>query len=135
VYTSINRSIDVYIEREGIDAPKDADYVPVWAPTEEVRRLELAGANIVAVVWCIGFRTDFAWVDLPIFDAKGHPAHERGITDVAGAYFIGLPWLYTWGSGRFSGVARDARFIALRIQELEIRKRESEAVELRAMGS
>jgi putative flavoprotein involved in K+ transport len=30
---------------------------------------------------------------------------------VRGAYFIGLPWLYTWGSGRFSGVARDAEHL------------------------
>jgi putative flavoprotein involved in K+ transport len=27
-------------------------------------------------------------------------------------YFLGLPWLYTWGSGRFSGVARDAAYLA-----------------------
>ncbi|VXC95856.1 hypothetical protein BURKHO8Y_70060 [Burkholderia sp. 8Y] len=26
-------------------------------------------------------------------------------------YSIGLPWLHTWGSGRFSGVARDAQYI------------------------
>jgi putative flavoprotein involved in K+ transport len=26
-----------------------------------------------------------------------------------------LPWLYTWGSGRFSGVARDADYVAQRI--------------------
>jgi putative flavoprotein involved in K+ transport len=27
-------------------------------------------------------------------------------------YFLGLPWLYTWGSGRFSGIARDAGYLA-----------------------
>jgi putative flavoprotein involved in K+ transport len=27
-------------------------------------------------------------------------------------YFLGLPWLYTWGSGRFSGVGRDAAYLA-----------------------
>ena len=26
--------------------------------------------------------------------------------------FLGLPWQYTWGSGRFSGVAQDVRFLA-----------------------
>jgi putative flavoprotein involved in K+ transport len=26
--------------------------------------------------------------------------------------FLGLPWLYTWGSGRFSGIARDATYLA-----------------------
>ena len=28
----------------------------------------------------------------------------------------GLPWLYTWGSGRFSGVARDALHLAEQIE-------------------
>jgi putative flavoprotein involved in K+ transport len=30
-------------------------------------------------------------------------------------YVVGLPWLHTWGSGRFAGVARDARHLAERI--------------------
>jgi putative flavoprotein involved in K+ transport len=35
---------------------------------------------------------------------------------VPGVYFLGLPWLYTWGSGRFSGVARDAGYLAEHIK-------------------
>jgi putative flavoprotein involved in K+ transport len=31
---------------------------------------------------------------------------------VPGLYFLGLPWLHTWGSGRFSGIARDANYLA-----------------------
>jgi putative flavoprotein involved in K+ transport len=42
----------------------------------------------------------------------------RGVTAQPGLYFLGLPWLHTWGSGRFSGVARDACFLAERIQAL-----------------
>lgn len=30
---------------------------------------------------------------------------------MGGFYFLELPWLYTWGSGRFSGVARDASYL------------------------
>jgi putative flavoprotein involved in K+ transport len=30
------------------------------------------------------------------------------VTPLSGLYFVGLPWLHTWGSGRFSGIARDA---------------------------
>lgn len=33
------------------------------------------------------------------------------MTDIEGLYFVGLPWLHTWGSGRFSGGARDAEHI------------------------
>jgi putative flavoprotein involved in K+ transport len=46
-----------------------------------------------------------------VFNGRGYPAHQRGITPVEGLYFVGLPWLHTWGSGRFSGVARDAQYI------------------------
>jgi putative flavoprotein involved in K+ transport len=28
---------------------------------------------------------------------------------------LGLPWLYTWGSGRFVGVGRDAEFVSKHI--------------------
>jgi putative flavoprotein involved in K+ transport len=33
------------------------------------------------------------------------------VTSMDGVYVLGLPWLYTWGSGRFVGVGRDAAFI------------------------
>jgi putative flavoprotein involved in K+ transport len=29
-----------------------------------------------------------------------------------GLYVLGLPWLHTWGSGRFAGGARDAEHLA-----------------------
>ena len=38
--------------------------------------------------------------------------HRRGVTTADGLYFLGLPWLYTWGSGRLSGVAADATHLA-----------------------
>ena len=40
----------------------------------------------------------------------------RGVATISGLYFLGLPWLYTWGSGRFSGVARDAEYLAEHIE-------------------
>ena len=50
-----------------------------------------------------------------MFDGKGYPSHERGVTAAEGLFFLGLPWQYTWGSGRFSGVGRDAAYLADRI--------------------
>nr|MBA3731062.1 FAD-dependent oxidoreductase [Gammaproteobacteria bacterium] len=41
----------------------------------------------------------------------------RGVTREPGLYFLGLPWLYTWGSGRFSGIARDAGYLVERIKD------------------
>lgn len=48
---------------------------------------------------------------MPVFDGLGYPSHHRGVTSIKGLYFLGLPWLYTWGSGRFSGIARDAEYL------------------------
>jgi putative flavoprotein involved in K+ transport len=53
-----------------------------------------------------------------MFGASRYPQHERGITALRGLYFIGLPWLHTWGSGRFEGVGRDARHIVQLICDL-----------------
>ena len=116
IYNGINASIDRYIEQNGIDAPPGGAYVPVWSPRSERTALDLADARIGAVVWCIGFQPDFTWLDAPVFNGRGQPTHLRGVTHQPGLYFLGLPWLHTWGSGRFSGVARDALYLAERIE-------------------
>lgn len=119
VFNSINASIDKFIAAHGIDAPPGASYVPVWEPAEERTSLSLRASGITSVLWCIGFLPDFAWVDAPVFNGRGEPMHLRGVTQQAGLYFLGLPWLHTWGSGRFSGVARDAQHLAERIEALQ----------------
>ncbi|NKJ49243.1 FAD-dependent oxidoreductase [Burkholderia sp. SG-MS1] len=110
-YNRINASIDSYIERNGMTAPVGTRYEPVWRPHSERTTLDLATSGITSVIWCIGFTPDFAWLDAPVFNGRGYPAHSRGITALPGLYFVGLPWLYTWGSGRFSGIARDSQYI------------------------
>lgn len=112
VAESIKRTIDQYIARNNIDAPLDAPYKPVWQPETEVLELDYQQGNITTVIWCIGYQTNFSWIEVPVFDGKGYPSHDRGVTSVSGLYFLGLPWLYTWGSGRFSGIARDATYLS-----------------------
>jgi putative flavoprotein involved in K+ transport len=135
VYNGINRSIDAYIEKNGIAAPPPSVYTPVWSPPAEALEVDIEALGITSIIWCIGFRTDYRWVELPVFDAQGHPVHQRGVTEVPGVYFIGLPWLNTWGSGRFSGVAADARYIVGKIDETRSAGRASDGLELSALGS
>lgn len=116
VYNGINKSIDKYIEKNAIDAGVPAVYSPVWEPRAERSRLNLRDAGIGTIIWCIGFAPDFSWLGAAVFDGRGHPEHVRGVTAQPGLYFLGLPWLYTWGSGRFSGVGRDAQYLAGRIK-------------------
>ena len=112
VAENIKHKIDRFIEKEQIEAPQEQPYIPVWQPEHPESNLDLAAANIQTVIWSTGFVTNFSWIDIPVFNGSGSPSHDRGITNVSGCYFIGLPWLHTWGSARFSGVARDASYIA-----------------------
>jgi len=112
VAESIKQTIDKFIAKQQISAPVEPPYSPVWEPTEEPLAIDYEQENIRSVIWCTGYRSDFSWIEVPVFDGKGYPGHERGVTGVQGLYFLGLPWLYTWGSGRFSGIARDAAYLA-----------------------
>ena len=69
--------------------------------------------DVAVVVWATGFRFDFGWIELPIFDNGGYPIHHRGVVDAApGLYFLGLPFQYTPTSEHVGGVGKDAEYIA-----------------------
>jgi putative flavoprotein involved in K+ transport len=112
VYRSIRSDIDRFIEAEGIDAPPEPEYVAPWHPQEDPTSLDLAAEGITSIVWAIGYRPDYRWLRVGVFDGQGRPTHTRGVTAVPGLYFVGLPWMHTWGSGRFHGIARDAGHVA-----------------------
>lgn len=111
VAARIVKSIEEYIQKNGIAAPEDdnvhSDYLP-----DIVTELELASSGINSVVWSTGFAMRFDWINLPVFEESGHPKQKRGVTDAAGLYFIGLNWMHTWGSGRFYQVGRDAEYLS-----------------------
>lgn len=115
VSESIKDSIDAFIDAHRIDAPPEPRYLPVWRPEQETIRLDLCDTAITSVIWSTGFGRDDRWIEVPVFDGRGYPTHDRGVTSSPGLYFLGLPWQHTWGSGRLSGVAEDARYLAERI--------------------
>lgn len=113
VSESIKDSIDAYLAAQGIDAPTEERYTPVWTPDDaswDITSLKATGLG--AVVWCTGFGPDHRWIEAPVFNGRGYPVHERGVTPSTGLYFLGLPWQWTWGSGRFGGVGTDASYLA-----------------------
>ena len=71
--------------------------------------------TVDAVIWATGFRLDHSFIELPVFDASGQLKHQRGVTELPGLYFLGLPWQHTRGSALLGWVKDDAEFIAQRI--------------------
>jgi putative flavoprotein involved in K+ transport len=110
-YNNIRELVDKHIRDQGIDAPVEPAYVPAWTPPSDPQELEYEQAGITSVVWAIGFTPDYRWIDLPLFNGRGLPVHRRGVTPVSGAYFLGLSWQNTWGSGRFADVGKDAAYL------------------------
>jgi len=112
IYVNIRNDIDRYIADNNIDAPVEPPFRKVWEPEFDPTSIDADAENITSIVWAIGFRPNYRWIELPVFDGRGYPQFDRGITHVDGLYFIGLPWLHTWGSGRFLGIADDAHYLA-----------------------
>src|SRR5204863_9187567 len=106
-------SFDAWARREGLDgAVGDAHRDP---PTAFARpptlRMEL-GRDSRTIVWAIGYRPDYAWLDVPVFDGKGHLRHDRGIVDAPGLYVLGLPFMRRRKSSFIHGAEDDVREIA-----------------------
>lgn len=107
--------LDEFIAAAGIDAPADTLAQVAFDPPETAE-LDLAAEGISSVIWTSGYRLDFGWIDLPIFDEMGAPRHVRGVSNVPGLFFLGIPWLHDQTSATLFGVARDAAHLAAQIE-------------------
>ena len=86
------------------------------------RTLSFANGGVLdvdAVIWATGYRSDHSWLEPGVLDAEGRIEHRRGVTGVAGLYFLGLSWQHTRGSALLGWVKDDAEFIAAQIAAFE----------------
>ena len=107
---------------------RPADQTKEKRPGREERRASAAGGwcsgrssrsggwrviDVANVVWCTGFRTDFSWIELPVFDEERQPRHYRGVVESEpGLYFLGLVFQYSLSSDVLPNRGRDAAYIA-----------------------
>jgi putative flavoprotein involved in K+ transport len=91
----------------------------VAADGHTVRFEDGSELEVDALIWATGYRPDYSWIKLPIFDEDGRVRHRRGVTDVPRLYFLGLTWQYTRGSALIGWVKDDAEFIAEQIAEYQ----------------
>jgi putative flavoprotein involved in K+ transport len=117
----ITQGIDEYITKTGMEvaANSAAGEAPTIGatPTEHLLTLDLQSAGINTIIWASGYKLDFRWVRIPVFDQAGYPVHRRGITAYPGLYFLGLHWLHKMKSALLFGIGEDAAFIASAIAQ------------------
>ena len=63
------------------------------------------------MIWATGYEPDHAWVNLPVFGAKGGIRHAGGVAG-NGLYVIGLRYLRNARSSHISGAGLDAEVLA-----------------------
>ncbi|NEK59387.1 FAD-dependent oxidoreductase [Geodermatophilus sabuli] len=76
-----------------------------------VRFADGSSREVGVVVWATGHRPDHSWIDVPGVLRDDRIAHSRGVTEVRGLYFLGLPWQHTRGSALLGFVADDAAHV------------------------
>jgi putative flavoprotein involved in K+ transport len=99
------------VKRHGVEVKPRA----VGASGGSVKFEDGSELDVDAVIWATGYRSEYGWVDLPVFDQSGHVLHRRGVTDCPGLFFLGLTWQHTRGSALLGWVKNDAEFISERI--------------------
>ena len=67
------------------------------------------GTEIKTIVWATGFRPDYSWLDVPVFDRRGNLRHDGGVVDAPGLYVLGLPYLRRRKSSFIHGAEDDVR--------------------------
>jgi putative flavoprotein involved in K+ transport len=115
-YFDVLREADAYVARKGMTLPPEPEaWTRLADPdclTHPILSLDLAQAGITTILWATGYRYDFSWLDVDVFDEQGLPVHKRGISAENGIYFLGLPDLTNRASAFIYGCWQDAKYIA-----------------------
>jgi len=115
-YLATLRESDAYIAREGLDLPEEPEAWHIGPDpecvTHPLTELDLKAAGITSVVWATGYAFDYGWLDIDVLGPDGGPKHVRGVSDVPGLHFVGLPGLWRRASAFIWGVWHDASYLA-----------------------
>ena len=120
-YLGLLAEADEYIKTNDLDFPAEEE-AKILMPDPDclakpIRQLELEKAGIRTILWATGYQQDFSWLKADVFDDQNQPVHKKGVTNVNGVYFLGLPWLTMRGSSFIWGVWEDAKYLASYIKK------------------
>jgi putative flavoprotein involved in K+ transport len=103
------KTIDETADADGAPAPEQFDATRI--DDAPLLTLDLDNADIRTIIWATGFRPDYSWVNVPVFDRKGQLRHDGGVIAAPGLYVLGLPLMRRRKSSFIFGIEDDARDI------------------------
>ena len=81
---------------------------PTHVPESPPLSIDLRAAGIRAIVWATGYRPDFSWLHVPVFDRKGQISHDGGVVAAPGMYLLGMQFMRRRKSALIDGAGDDA---------------------------
>ena len=104
-------TIDEWATANGLDGEVEAPYQlpPTEVEDSPPLGMDFSKGEIGTIIWATGYRPDYSWLDVPVFDRKGQVRHDGGIVDSPGLYLMGLQFLRRRKSTLLDGAGDDAR--------------------------
>src|SRR6476660_4907743 len=107
-------SIDNWVTARGYAGqfPAPHRFEPTDVRIDTKLGIDLHAGGIKTVIWATGYRPDYSWLDVSVFDRKGRIRHDGGVVAAPGMYVLGLPFMRRRKSSFIDGVGDDAADLA-----------------------
>ena len=107
-------TIDEWAVEAGLDAELKAGARLPGTVVPELPSLGFdLGKEVRSIVWATGYRPDYTWLHVPVFDRKGRIRHEGGVvSDAPGMVVMGLTFMRRRKSSFIHGAEDDAQDLA-----------------------
>ena len=104
-------TIDEWATTNGLDDEVDPPhrFEPTEVEASPPLGMDLTNGEVKTIIWATGFRPDYSWLDVPVFDRKGRVRHDGGIVEAPGMYLMGIQFLRRRKSALIDGAGDDAR--------------------------
>ena len=109
--------IDEWATENGLDGEVEPAHrlAPTAVEDSPPLGMDLTKGEIRTILWATGYRPDYSWLEVPVFDRKGQVRHDGGIVEAPGIYLMGLQFLRRRKSALIDGAGDDARDLSTHI--------------------
>ena len=104
-------TLDAWADANGVsgEVGPPERFAPTRIDASPALSLDLRRGDIRTIVWATGYRPDYSWLHVPVFDRKGRIRHDGGVVDSPGMYLMGAQFMRRRKSALIDGAGDDAR--------------------------